>query len=61
MRKEEILLIYLQSDVLKSMLFIERSTFERNLRAREWAERKMIQMNQEQKDALWKKIIKEAQ
>ncbi len=53
------MLIYLQSHVLKSMLFIERSNFERNLRAAEWAKRRLITMNEKEKDALWKEIMKE--
>ena len=53
--------MYLRCHVLKSMLFIERSDFERGMRAAEWAKRRLIAMNQKEKDALWKKITKEDQ
>ncbi len=61
MRKDEKMLMYLRCHVLKSMLFIERSDFERGMRAAEWAKRRLIAMNQKEKDALWKKITKEDQ
>jgi hypothetical protein len=59
MKKIKKMLKYLSDHVLQSMLFDERSDFERKMRSREWAHRRLEQMTQKERQKLWKKICKE--